>query len=589
MLTDCIQPFLNEMLIEYSYWRQLRFMKSIKIKLILPFLVIFLFFVIIMGVQFNSINHNLEQMKKMRETTFTSLHKTEQLKLNVVQVQQWLTDISATRAADGLDDGFELADEHAHIVRNLISELIQLNDKNKKELSIILNQFEEYYQTGVKMATDYVNEGPTKGNLTMLEFDKTAEDINNSLDLFVNNSENQMQKEMQVIEKATTTTMIIAVISIVILAIICLVVWILINRNIVKPIHLLLAKLEELSNNSGDLTEKIEVNSKDEIGQLAEATNKFILNVRSIVLSVKETSNETTDAAKFLANSAAETENISQEISSAMNNVAEGTTKQARYANNILQKMEQSVSDLEAGRQQVLTTLDKAKESTQFTIDGQQAMDQAIDHLKKVIDSVAMSTESVQKLGERSGEISGITTIISSIAEQTNLLSLNAAIEAARAGEAGRGFAVVADEVRQLAEQSSISSKQISELIKDIENEILNIIKLMENNQVVIDEQVQMIESGGTSLMNIALHVKDTELGTQTIHEIFQLLSEKTTSVHSEIQQISDIIEHTASDSEEVAASSEEQTTIVEEIANNSSKIASMAERLQEQVNRFKV
>lgn len=562
-------------------------MKSVKLKLILPIVVIFLFFVMMMGFQMNSIHHNLEQMKKMRETTFSSLHKTEQLKLNVVQVQQWLTDISATRATDGLDDGFELADEHAQIVRNLIAELNQINENNEKELAIILDQFEEYYKTGIKMATDYIDEGPTKGNLTMLEFDDKAEEINYSLDLYVKNAENKMQHEMEVIEKATITTMMIAAISIVILAIVCLVVWGLINRNIVKPIHLLLAKLKELSNNSGDLTEKIEVNSKDEIGQLAEATNKFISNVRSIVLSVKETSNETTNAAKFLANSAAETENIAQEISSAMNNVAEGTTKQASYANNILQMMEQSVSDVEVGQQQVLTTLDKAKKSTQYTIDGQQAMDQAINHLKKVTDSVTLSTESVQKLGERSGEISGIITAISSISEQTNLLSLNAAIEAARAGEAGRGFAIVADEVRQLAEQSSVSSKQITELIKDIEREIENIVQLMKNNQVVIDQQVEMIENGGKSLKNIALHVKDTESETETIHEIFQSLSGKTTRVHSEIQQISNIIAHTASDSEEVAASSEEQATIVEEISNNSSNIASMAEQLQQRVNRF--
>ncbi|MFA9557688.1 methyl-accepting chemotaxis protein [Evansella sp. AB-rgal1] len=362
-----------------------------------------------------------------------------------------------------------------------------------------------------------------------------------------------------------------------------------ISTKMSKEINYVRNELDILASNGGDLTQKINITSNDEIGQLAGATNKFIENVRDIVKNVMQSAEHSAASSEQLNASAEEIAQSSNQIASSIQEISDGAQKQNDLALNTLSLVEESMKHVDEGNRKVTQTLANAETSTTIAKQGEQAINDAIkqsDEMKRTVES---ASKSVNTLGKHSREISGIITIITDIAAQTNLLALNAAIEAARAGEQGKGFAVVADEVRKLAEQSSNSAGQITSLIKNIQEETSTTVELMNDNLHAVDLQVALIGKGGESLEAIVKQAEDTELDAKTTKDIFDLLFSNIQNVLSSTQEISSIIQETAASSQEVAAGAEEQTATVEEITASSNELVKMAEALNEEVKKFKV
>ncbi|WP_419095556.1 methyl-accepting chemotaxis protein [Alkalihalobacterium alkalicellulosilyticum] len=247
------------------------------------------------------------------------------------------------------------------------------------------------------------------------------------------------------------------------------------------------------------------------------------------------------------------------------------------------------MDDVNAGQEKVTQTVTNAETSTLVAKKGEQAIIEAIQQTEEMKKTVQSASQSVATLGKQSQEIGSIITIITNIAEQTNLLALNAAIEAARAGEHGKGFAVVADEVRKLAEQSSHSSKQITDLISNIQEETTMSVQLMDENLVAVERQVTLIGKGGESLKSIVKQAEETELDAKATTEIFERLRANTIKVLEATQEVSSIIEETAASAQEVAAGAEEQAATVEEITASTTELVKMAEKLNDEVKKFTV
>ena len=272
-------------------------MKSIKYKLMLPIIALALLLILIICVQVITIKNNLQMVTEMKDKSFTTMSKSEDLKLDVVQVQQWLTDISATRAAVGFNDGFNEAEKHAQNVKTILNELTKLNPEQKEALDNIKNHFEPYYETGKRMAKAYIDGGPDKGNQIMGEFDKTAEKINSEVDLFKNNSRKNIESTIVNIRQSTQNIILILIISIFALIAALVIVWISITKVIIQPIKLLGKELNLLAGKGGDLTQHIDVRTNDEIGELSLSFNKFIANLRSIIIEVNKCSDSVEGAA----------------------------------------------------------------------------------------------------------------------------------------------------------------------------------------------------------------------------------------------------------------------------------------------------
>jgi len=235
----------------------------------------------------------------------------------------------------------------------------------------------------------------------------------------------------------------------------------------------------------------------------------------------------------------------------------------------------------------------------------------------KVKDAVFETAQRIQDLGVQSQKIGEIIQVIDDIAEQTNLLALNAAIEAARAGEHGKGFAVVADEVRKLAERSGKATKEIAELITNIQRGTKVAVDSMQVGTREVESGVELAQDAGQSLKEI---VQGVNTAGEQVHKIMEIINEILTGseevskavnnvaaiteensaateemsasaeeVNSSMQNIASISEENASGAEEVSASTEELTASIEEISSSSEQLARMAQELQNMVARFKI
>jgi len=344
-------------------------MKSIKIKILLPLFLMIIIFLGFMTIQFIYTNNNLKLVRKMNKKYFATISKTDDLKLDVVQVQQWLTDISATRSAEGFDDGFDTAEKYAQDVQVVIKDLKEINPENLGEIDKIDQNFEPYYETGKKMAKAYIDGGPDKGNLSMDEFDGNAEAINSEIDAFKLIASENIDTSIRNIEKSITNTIILIIISILVLIVVSIIAWIYVAKNIVNPITTILSKLKAMASSGGDLTKHIDFVSKDEIGELAKNFNLMQDSFREIIRVV-------IDESKIVENKVMETnENIDQlslliedvyatteELSSGMEETAASTEEMSVVASEIESDIESIATKAKSESEKSSLIKDRANE-----------------------------------------------------------------------------------------------------------------------------------------------------------------------------------------------------------------------------------
>ena len=245
-----------------------------------------------------------------------------------------------------------------------------------------------------------------------------------------------------------------------------------ITKRQTKSINVLVEKMSDMSNLEGDLTKRIQIDSNDEIGELAESTNKMLDTFQELLVHISKTSKEIYD--------------IEEKFTDAFHRNVEGFKEMNILTGNIASRIDQQTEELNssadnihyindavcqiANNSQMVT--EQAIEAKDNASEGNKTMMELASKSKEIVEEVGNTSQLVKELDEKSEAINGIVDAITAISEQTNLLALNASIEAARAGEQGRGFAVVADEVRKLAEESSKSAEEISELIKEVQRGI---------------------------------------------------------------------------------------------------------------------
>ncbi|MBC9784735.1 methyl-accepting chemotaxis protein [Heliobacterium chlorum] len=361
------------------------------------------------------------------------------------------------------------------------------------------------------------------------------------------------------------------------------------RKTIGTPLELLQTEFSKLADSHGDLTKEICFNSNDEIGDLAQSVNKFLVNLREIMSNIRLESLRLAQISQDLSYVAHITEKTSDTIACTMHESTISASSQSEYANNILKMMTDARRIIQLGQQEIISSVTSASESTQSTQKGCLIINDAHDHLNELTETVQIATSTMNRLHSYSEEISKIVTMISDIANQTNLLSFNAAIEAARAGEKGKGFSIVAEEVRLLAEDSKKSSAQIERIIVRIKSETSQALQSIQDSLIAVEQQAEFINRIGRSLTDIDRTVRRTESDAKRIQQFFASLLATTEQVENAIQAITTNLEEAVSASEEVSSSVTEQSSMVDDIAHRSEDLSLLATKLQHQISGFKL
>ncbi|SMD39323.1 methyl-accepting chemotaxis protein [Bacillus sp. JKS001846] len=360
-----------------------------------------------------------------------------------------------------------------------------------------------------------------------------------------------------------------------------------VTLSITKPLKRLVITSKEIS--EGDLTQTIEIHSNDEIGQLAKGFNEMTNSLRTLIGRINTSAGHVAAASEELTASVRQASEATEQITTAMDEISSGATTQTTSVENGAMLL----FDVTEGIQHVANSSSSINIASAHTRekaeDGGKLVGRTVNQMQSIAESVSQSDAVIQLLNNKSKQIGDILEVIQNIADQTNLLALNAAIEAARAGEHGRGFAIVADEVRKLAEQSSISSSEISKLIGEIQDDMGKTVKSMNH----VNEEVQSgLVIANETKQNFAEILQSTnEIVNQikTMVETANGMSKGANEVSISVGQIAMTAQNNAISTQNVAASAEEQLASMEEIGSAAGTLSQMAEELQVLIERFKV
>jgi methyl-accepting chemotaxis protein len=220
------------------------------------------------------------------------------------------------------------------------------------------------------------------------------------------------------------------------------------TRLVAKPVRVAAARLDELASRDADLTERLEITSDDEVGQLARAFNTFLANLEDLIQRIRQTSVSVASASEQLS-----------AASEQMSSNAEETSNQANVVSAASEEVSKNIQAVATGTEEMSASIREIAKSS----------GEAAKVASSAVEVAEQANATVANLGHSSAEIGQVIKVINSIAEQTNLLALNATIEAARAGEAGKGFAVVANEVKELAKQTGKATEDIGHRVQSIQ------------------------------------------------------------------------------------------------------------------------
>lgn len=540
-------------------------LNNFKIKQILVFVSAVVIGVLLLttAVNYRSMNAIEERSNEQSQEVLPNLFDFLELQINIVQVQQWLTDVSATRAEEGFDDGYSEAGKYFMNANLVLDRLIKAHkelgeDEMVRDLEGFKTDLQEYYIVAVEMANTYISKGTSDGNKVMEKLDPFAEKLSSRLDEWVSEHKKEYDEAAKVIDGNITDFEVQSVALSLILLVVIASGFIVINLivNSIKNIDIYLEKLAKL-----DFTTKLDIAGKNEIAVIARNLSKVIDSIKDLIAEAKRSSGENASVSYELSTTSAI---VGKKVEDVIQIVNSADEKAKKIAHDIQLSIANANSCHKNTAMANENLTEATKEIMRLTTDVQQTATIEVEMAEKI-----------NQLNAEAEQVKSVLGVIADIAEQTNLLALNAAIEAARAGEHGRGFAVVADEVRKLAERTQKSLVETQSTINVIMQSIMEASSQMNKNSEHIQKLADVSSAVESRINKTLVMMNEAALGNKQSVGDYKTTCDLVNTISTEIGNANGLVASNARS--------------VEEIASAAEHLSNMAEILNRKMEQFKV
>lgn len=339
----------------------------------------------------------------------------------------------------------------------------------------------------------------------------------------------------------------------------------------------------------GDFSEKIKVTRSDEFGVLETNFNGMMDDVSGLIHAVEDKSNHILEVAGGISEVAGNTKTTIEQVTQAIDSVAQGAVKQAESTQEANTQVEHLKNSLDETKEYVSGMNGMTEKANEVSTEGIESVKDLIEKSGKTAEKSKVSLEVMNEMVESIDKIFYISDTIADITSQTNLLSLNASIEAARAGEMGKGFAVVADEIRKLADESKESTDEIKKIITEITEKSKLVEATMQENEVLQSEQQEAINRTEEIFGEIMKQIEMLGSGMERINTLNENMSANKDLVVDKMGTIASVSEQSAAATEEVNASTEQVNVTMAEISEHTGTLQAIVKDLMETINRFKL
>jgi len=463
-----------------------------------------------------------------------------------------ITEIVASQAAAGLIFMDEDAVRNAVMLATQSDEFLfaQVYDQEFKKCTNIDDQNVEIKISKIKMIKKLEIE---KSSDRLIVYHPIKDDQKNQLGVIVLGF--SLQDTLHTISRNFQINLIISVVVFVLFFGFA----IFLGKMVSSPILNIINRIKDIAQGEGDLTKKIDVNSRDEFGALAHWFNIFVDKLRKIIFQIKVNVEALEGAVTIL-------QKINEDL------IMDSQTQNSQV-HQIASSIEQITSTIIETSNNANSVSDVTKETTDFAIKGSDIVNTSIKEMESIAGVVNNAAEIIRTLGKSSDEIGEVISVIDNIADQTNLLALNAAIEAARAGDAGRGFSVVADEVRKLAEKTTNATKEIADMITNIQSDTNLAVDSTTKGTEYVERGVASSNEAGTFLSEI----------TNRLNEVSNMITSIAAAANEESSAAEDIAQNVGSITEIVNNSSK----IIETLNQSTSQLSDETNSLRSLVGQF--
>jgi methyl-accepting chemotaxis protein len=454
--------------------------------------------------------------------------------LNEIRNRQMLIRIQLLASRQETDlfeitDGMDRVRSHIFNIDNLLTEYNEHvhNAEQKKLLDEFVAARVNFGKTGVMPMIDLLQNSDFRkvDVLRKQVLDPAYDKASRGIDALIQYQVEQAKNEYDRVSLLTTSIYALSIGAVIAGLALSVVIGLLIARSVSRGVTVLGQTAARLA--KGDLTARAEVNSKDELGEVAAAFNHMAGDFASLIGELHQSANQVAGAAATLSNT-----------SDRVSEVSKAQVENAGSAANSIEDLNAAVKVIAQRAEGAVTAADEANAMSDH---GQRVVAGAVQGIQQVASTVSQAAALITALGQRSKEIGQIIQVINDIAEQTNLLALNAAIEAARAGEQGRGFAVVADEVRNLAGRTAGATAEISSMIKTIQSETGSAVSAMENGSRQVEGGVEQANQAMQALQQINVSVKRVVEMIQGIAAATRSQSQATDTITIRVEKISEM------------------------------------------------